>query len=214
MINQHRGAANRLGFSVQLSCMRYPGVTLSAGVEPPAALLPCVAWQLNIDPALWKEYARRAQTRREHLLELQAVLNLRPLTVADYRPAVLALVDLAMQTDKGLVLAQALVEYLRRRAILLPTANVIERICAEAVRLPASRNDLLTLHCSPRSSASVARATTPVDARRRRLGQRLFSDCTGHGAQLLFSIRCDTHRVREIGQALFGVTSRDMSERL
>ncbi|CAB3803004.1 hypothetical protein LMG28138_05282 [Pararobbsia alpina] len=56
----------------------------------------------------WKAYSRRNQTRREHLLELQAALQLRPLTVADYRPAVLALVDLAMQTDKGLILAQAL----------------------------------------------------------------------------------------------------------
>ncbi|RAR27210.1 Tn3 family transposase, partial [Pseudomonas sp. MDMC224] len=81
----------------------------------------------------------------EHLLELQAALQLRPLTVADYHPAVLALVDLAMQTDKGFVLAQALLEYLRRQAILLPGSNVIERICAEAVTRATRRiHDVLT----------------------------------------------------------------------
>jgi len=160
LIGQHRGAANRLGFAIQLSCMRYPGVTLAAGVELPSTLLQYVAGQLNADASLWKEYARRDQTRREHLLELQAALNLRPLVVADYRPAILALVDLAMQTDKGLVLAQALVEYLRRRAILLPGANVIERICAEAVTRATRRiHDVLTESLS--------------DAHRQRLDQLL-----------------------------------------
>ncbi|MBB5429006.1 TnpA family transposase [Paraburkholderia atlantica] len=109
LIGQHRGAANRLGYAVQLCCMRYPGVTMGAGVEPPPALLEYVAGQLGIEPMLWTEYAKRDQTRREHLLELQSALQLRLLTVQDYRPAVQALVDLAMQTDKGLVLAQALV---------------------------------------------------------------------------------------------------------
>jgi hypothetical protein len=76
--------------------MHHSGVILGAGIEPPPALLQFVAGQLGIAPALWADYAKRDQTRREHLLELQAALQLRPLTVPDYRPAVLALVDLAM----------------------------------------------------------------------------------------------------------------------
>ncbi|WP_028215621.1 Tn3 family transposase, partial [Paraburkholderia mimosarum] len=149
LIGQHRGAANRLGFAVQLCCMRYPGIILGAGIEPPPALLEYVAGQLGIEPMLWKEYARRDQTRREHIIELQAALQLRLLTVDDYRPAVQALVDLATQTDKGLVLAQALVGYLRQLAILLPGANVIERICAEAVTRATRRiYDVLTASLS------------------------------------------------------------------
>ncbi|HDR9042319.1 TPA: Tn3 family transposase, partial [Burkholderia vietnamiensis] len=145
LIRQHRGTANRLGFAVQFCCLRFPGFALSAGVEPPPALLRYVAGQLGIAPSHWEAYAQRDQTRREHLLELQAALQLRPLTVADYHPAVLALVDLAMQTDKGFVLAQALLEYLRRQAILLPGSNVIERICAEAVTRATRRiHDVLT----------------------------------------------------------------------
>ena len=66
-----------------------------------------------------------------------------------YRPAVDGLDDLAWQTDKGIVLAGALVGNLRRQSILLPSVNVIERICAEAItratrRLHASLTEGLT----------------------------------------------------------------------
>ena len=145
LVRQHRGAANRLGFAVQLCYMRYPGVTLAAGETPPPALLQFIAGQLGIAPTHWEEYGQRDQTRREHVLELQAALQMRLFTVADYRPAVQSLVDLAMQTDKGVVLAQALLEYLRRRGLLIPGSNVIERLCAEAVTRATRRiYDVLT----------------------------------------------------------------------
>ena len=38
-----------------------------------------------------------------------------------------------LQTDKGIILATALMNNLRSQSILLPSINVIERICAEAV---------------------------------------------------------------------------------
>ncbi|CBW76949.1 Transposase (plasmid) [Mycetohabitans rhizoxinica HKI 454] len=53
--------------------------------------------------------------------------------LSHYRATVHSLVGLAMQTNKGIVLAQALVEYPRRQVILLPSVNVIERICAKVM---------------------------------------------------------------------------------
>lgn len=38
-----------------------------------------------------------------------------------------------MQTDKGIVLAGALIERLRRQSIILPALNAIERASAEAI---------------------------------------------------------------------------------
>jgi hypothetical protein len=38
-----------------------------------------------------------------------------------------------MQTDKGIVLASALIEHLRRQSIILPALNAIERTSAEAI---------------------------------------------------------------------------------
>ena len=133
VIRQRRGNHNRLGFAVQLCYLRYPGFALPTDAEPPASLLNIVGRQLRIEPDIWPQYAQRPETRREHLLELQAWLNLTPFTVADYRHFVHQLAQLAQQTDRGIVLAEALVELLRQQRIILPTIDVIERLCGEAL---------------------------------------------------------------------------------
>lgn len=132
-IRQRRGDHNRIGFAVQLCCLRYPGFALSTDAVPPAPLLSMVGRQLGIDPEVWEQYGQRAETRREHLLELQAWLALTPFAVADYRRSVRELADLAQQTDRGIVLAEALVDQLRQRRIILPAVDVIERVCGEAL---------------------------------------------------------------------------------
>ena len=53
--------------------------------------------------------------------------------MSHYRQAVHTLTELALQTDKGIVLASALVENLRRQSIILPAMNAIERASAEAI---------------------------------------------------------------------------------
>ena len=133
IIRQHRGSANRLGFAVQLCYMRHPGIMLGAEDEPFAPLLHMVAAQLKVPVESWAKYGQRAETRRDHLLELQSVFGFEPFTVRHYRPSVHSLDDLAWQTDKGIVLASALVEGLRRQRVLLPSVNVVDRVCAEAV---------------------------------------------------------------------------------
>ena len=133
IIRQHRGPTNHLGFAVQLCYMRFPGVTLASDAEPFPPLLRLVASQLKVPPEAWADYGQRAETRREHLLELQSVFGFQPFTTRHYRPSVYSLDELAWQTDKGIVLATALVDGLRRKSILLPSPGVIERMCAEAI---------------------------------------------------------------------------------
>ena len=133
LIHQRRGDANRLGFAVQLAYMRYPGVMLGSDDVPSPPLLRRVASQLKVSTDSWNRYGRRDQTRREHIAELQAIFGFQPFTRHHYRQAVYSLDDLGAQTDKGIVLAMALVENLRNQLILLPSLNVIDRICAEAV---------------------------------------------------------------------------------
>lgn len=133
VIRQRRGSHNRLGFAVQLCYLRYPGFALPTDAEPPVSLLDIVGRQLRIEPDIWPQYAQRPETRREHLLELQAWLKLTPFTVTDYRHFVHQLADLAQQTDRGIVLAEALIELLRQQRIILPTIEVIERVCSEAL---------------------------------------------------------------------------------
>ncbi len=133
VIRQRRGAHNRLGFAVQLCSLRYPGCAIPAGEPPPEILLSLVARQLRLDPALWTRYAEREETRREHMLELQAWLRLTSFGLEHHRAVVHALTELAEQTDRGILLATAMLEMLRHQRVIVPAIDVVERVCAEAL---------------------------------------------------------------------------------
>ena len=138
-IRQRRGDHNRLGFAVQLCYLRHPGFALPTEAEPPRSLLRVVGHQLGIEPDTWPQYAQRPETRREHLSELQAWLGLAPFAAADHRRLVRQLAELAKQTDRGIVLAEAMVGLLRQQHIILPALDVIERVCSEALVLGTRR---------------------------------------------------------------------------
>jgi len=67
---------------------------------------------LHIDPNTWSPYAQRPETRCEYLADFQLWLGLTTFSIADYRRLVHHLTDLAQQTDRGIVLAETLVEML------------------------------------------------------------------------------------------------------
>jgi TnpA family transposase len=113
VIRQWRGAANRLGFAVQLSYLRFPCIILGVDEPPFPPLLKLIADQLKVGVESWDEYGQREQTRREHLIELQTVFGFQAFTMSHYRQAAHTLTELAMQTDKGVVLADALIDHLR-----------------------------------------------------------------------------------------------------
>jgi TnpA family transposase len=74
--------------------MRFPGIVLGVEQLPSPPLVQLVAEQLGVGVEIWEAYGRREQTRREHLAELQAWLNLTPFSAADYRRLVHQLCDL------------------------------------------------------------------------------------------------------------------------
>jgi hypothetical protein len=133
LIRQRRGDANRLGFAVQLCLLRYPGQGLVVDAAVPSALLTWIGRQLDLAPACWAQYSQREETRREHLLELRAYLGLTPFSRSHFRQAVRALTAVAMQTDKGVVLAGQALDHLRRQHVIIPSIEVVERVCAEAL---------------------------------------------------------------------------------
>lgn len=130
IIGLRRGDANRLGFAIQLCYMRYPGVLLGVDESPNVPLLNMVARQLNISTDCWIDYGRREQTRRDHIAEIESLFGFQTFRAPHYRQAIHVLDELAKQTDKGVVIATALVVHLRAALILLPSINTIERICS------------------------------------------------------------------------------------
>lgn len=133
LIGQKRGNTNRLGFAIQLCYMRYPGIALSEGETPDRELLKFVATQLDCHPNDWETYGLREVTKREHSLELQRLLGFSAFSRQNYQKYVQYIANIAIDTDKGMILAENLVRYLRANKILLPTVLVIDKLCAEAI---------------------------------------------------------------------------------
>ena len=133
MIRQRRSDANRIGFAVQLCLLRYPGYALAGDMPVQDPVIQWIARQVQSDAATWQQYGARDETRREHFQEIRAYLSLSAFGLPDFRKLVHCLADLAMQTDKGMVLATAALETLWRQRVILPAITVIERACAEAV---------------------------------------------------------------------------------
>ncbi|RWK37890.1 Tn3 family transposase [Mesorhizobium sp.] len=123
-----RRPPNKLGFAVQLCVMRYPGRMPGMDERPPVAMIAYVAQQLGVDPREFGLYARRTQTRFEHSRHLAEYLGLRPATREDRRAALLAAIEAAATTDKGLPIATAVVNEFRGRNALLPSAHAVEKI--------------------------------------------------------------------------------------
>ena len=131
-VRQHRGEHNRLGIAVLMSYLRYPGRVLGENETPHEPLLNLIATQLGIPTEAWNRYAQRDETRREHLLELVTRLAMEQFSTKHYRSLSAWLESTAIQTTRGMLLAQAVVEELRKRLVILPPLAVIERLCAEA----------------------------------------------------------------------------------
>ena len=138
LVRAKRRASNRLGFAIQLCVLRYPGRVIDPAESPPASMLSFVASQIGIDPLLFGDYAHRAETRREHLLELQKLLRLRSFRLADWRTCLQVGANAAWATDRGEPIIQAMLAHLRTTNVLLPTAAVLERI-GLAARVRARR---------------------------------------------------------------------------
>ncbi len=145
-IELRRRKHNQLGFAVQLCLMRYPGRTLMPGEAPPAAMLSYVAGQIGIDSRLFDFYARREETRRDHIAHLLGYLEMRAPTAGDRRAALLAAIEAAAATDKGMAIAKAIIASYRERRVLLPAVNMIERmgLAARAIARRRAERALLS----------------------------------------------------------------------
>ena len=127
LINRRRGDPNRLGCALILCSLRFPGRILQPGEQPPAALCAFVAEQLSLAATQFGDYAKRDQTRRAHVLEIENALGLRPLTRGLYRELAAGLLPTALATDHGPTLVATLLEELRARRIVCPPLAAIER---------------------------------------------------------------------------------------
>jgi TnpA family transposase len=127
------GAANRLGFALNLLLLRLLDCPLPEVNLTPARIIHFVAMQLNVHPEAFAEYSsRRPQTRDEHLVQIRGYLNLRPYAHEEDDPRLTDyLLSRALQRDDPAVLLEEAEEWLREEGILFPAESTILKIIAQ-----------------------------------------------------------------------------------
>src|SRR5438128_623728 len=134
VIEQHRRPQNRLGFTVQLAYLRFPGRPWDPQEQVPPAMLTYLAEQIGEAPDVLADYATRDPTRRDHLSAPQPLFQFHPFTMQAYRDLSRWLMPIALSTDQGVVLMEALIEELRTRHVILPAVSTLERLGWETRR--------------------------------------------------------------------------------
>ena len=127
-IDERKSPANKLGAAVQLALLRHPGFGWMSGQAVPPIVLRFLSDQIHVSPEVLGDYARRPKTRSEHAGQLHERLGLRLFTRGDLRQAISLAAVAASATDKGGPIVEGLIAELRRRRIVLPSPDTLERV--------------------------------------------------------------------------------------
>lgn len=131
-IDTARTPATRLGYALQLCCLRYPGRHLRAGELLPAIMLDHIAEQAGVDASVIADFARRTPTRYDQLAAIKARFGFTDLS----RPArarLMTWLETEANIVDGRILLDRLLDELRARRIVIPGISVVERMAAEAM---------------------------------------------------------------------------------
>lgn len=131
-VNRQRLPHNRLGFALQLGCLRFMGFCPDELLSVPTTVIEFLSQQLDTSPEVLVEYGQRAQTRTEHLRQIQNHLGFRTLTPIDLEALKEWLVARALEHDKPSLLFQLAAQRLYRHRIVRPAVTTMERAIAAA----------------------------------------------------------------------------------
>lgn len=133
IVGRRRGDNNKLGFALQLAAFRYPGRLIQPGEKIPDVMLEHVAGQIGVCPDAAATYAVTGTTHYRHSGDLQRLLGYRPCSgqaLADLKARLLAA---AGSAQPGAELLEGCVDWLRKQRVILPAADPLERMVADAM---------------------------------------------------------------------------------
>ena len=127
-----RGAHNRLGYSLQLTSVRYIGRFLADPLDGvPAEVIDFLAAQLGIaDASCVKKYAQREETHREHAGKIQEALKLKDFSQAEVELAGVVNKRAWVTGDGPKAVFAHAVGWLREHDVLLPGVTTLARVVA------------------------------------------------------------------------------------
>ena len=138
-IAEARTPETRLGYALQLACLRYPGRHLRRGERLPAIMLDHVAEQVGVDAAAITSFARRTQTRYEQLAAIKRRFGFTDLTRPARRELEGWLADEAIALTDGKLLIERLLNRMRQHRIIVAGVTVVERMAGEAMHAADTR---------------------------------------------------------------------------
>lgn len=131
IINQRRRDHNKIGFSVQLCCLRYPGWSLTNIDEIPYSVLSYISTQINVDSREFTEYGKREMTKINHLQEIREIYGYKSFAEGDGLTLEEYLLLSAMENDNSIRLIKLAIGNLREQKIILPGITTIEKIVSK-----------------------------------------------------------------------------------
>ncbi|WP_196844479.1 MULTISPECIES: Tn3 family transposase [unclassified Cryobacterium] len=135
IVGRRRGAANRLGFAVQLGTVRYLGSFLDDPTAVPGNVVEFVSRQLGIAaPGVFAEYSVRPKTGYEHGWEIVEAYGYRrtsdPVVLGELTCFLAARTN--TRTERPTAVFDQALAWLRREKVLLPGVSLVTRLVAEA----------------------------------------------------------------------------------
>jgi hypothetical protein len=129
LVAKRRGDHNRLGFSLQLSTVRFLGTFLSDPLDVPWGVVEFLAAQLGIaDPSCVKGYAARLPTQHEHAREINRVCGYRDFAEGEAELRVWLEARTWATPERPSVTFDRAAARLAEYKVLLPRASVLARL--------------------------------------------------------------------------------------
>lgn len=117
ILKQLRAEHNRLGFALQLCCLRYLGF-FPEELQLPESVINYVAQQLQLISELLVFYGKRSSTQREHQRKIQVLLGYRRASNSDLLNLEQWLVERALEHNQPLLLFHMACEHLKQQKII------------------------------------------------------------------------------------------------
>ena len=119
---------NKIGFAIQLCCLRYPGWTFADVKSIPHKMLTYISKQLNLSYTDFNHYGERRATRFTHIEEICTWYGYKPFTDTESRALEEYIEEKAIASDEPFSLVKSGIDFLRNKKIILPGITTIERI--------------------------------------------------------------------------------------
>ena len=137
-VRKLRGDANRLGFALQLCCLRFLGFFPSNLHTLSEQIVTYVGGQLLLNPAFLPDYPSREPTLYEHQQQILIHLNYRRATPLDLLALNAWLQERALEHDQPKHIFNLACDYLRRERVVRPGTTRLAKRVSQA-RSAASR---------------------------------------------------------------------------